>query len=295
MDDKSYGLANYKNMFAYLNRFLNFEYMRSILILTSLCAILVTSCGTTNNKGMDKTDISAVAITDAFWKLETLGKEQITHPEDSRVIGFQLDATEGRVSGYSGCNNFMGGYTLGDNSAIEFSKMASTRMACFQAPFEEQLMLNVFDQADGYTIKNNRLEIKKGSLVLATFTKVEKDEKVDIVEKYWKLKTLDGKEVTMTEDQEREVHFILKSSNNTINGYAGCNTFSGEFEMNDDNQFTTSRMKSTLRICPDSNFNEDDFLMLFRGPVSYEAEGDTLFFLDAEGSRKASFEAVYFD
>ena len=51
-----------------------------------------------------------------------------------------------------------------------------------------------------------------------------------IVEKYWKLITLYGQPVFMSDEQEREAHFILKG-NGRINGYAGCNTMNGDYQL----------------------------------------------------------------
>ena len=52
-----------------------------------------------------------------------------------------------------------------------------------------------------------------------------------VINKYWKLITLEGQKVTMSENQEREAHFILKPEQNSITGFAGCNTFGGTYTL----------------------------------------------------------------
>lgn len=270
--------------------------MRSIVFLFAMMPFLLMSCGIANNKSMtEQKPSSTEALSNNFWVLETLNNEQITHPKDPREIGFKINTEENRISGFAGCNNFFGSFTSKESGKIEFSQMGATKMACLQSSFDEQLFLNVFDQVDGYAILGEKLELKNGSKVVATFTKSIQKKNSDVVGKYWKLKTLNDKKVVMTENKEREVHFILKDHNNTISGYDGCNTFSGEFEMNDDNRFTASRMKSTLRICPDSDFDENKFISLFIGPVAYEVNGDQLTLTQKDKDVKATFEAVYFN
>lgn len=270
--------------------------MRSILILLTVAPFIFMSCGTTNNKTMtDKNAVSGQNIANDYWVLETLNNEQITHPKDPREIGFKLNSDENRISGFGGCNNFMGSYTLTDSNKIEFSKIASTKMACLQSTFDERLLFEALENADSYTISENRLTLKRGNNGIATFKKSAEQEKNEVVEKYWKLKTLDGENVTMSENQEREIHFILKSDDKTISGYDGCNSFSGEFELNDNNQFTTYRMRSTLRVCPDSDFDESKFNALFIGPITYEIKGDTLTVSNSTNKSQAVFEAIYFN
>lgn len=269
--------------------------MRTILILLTLVPLTFLSCGTTNNKTMteEKSEPNQ-ELFDTFWVLETLNEEHITHPADPREIGLTLSSEENRVSGFGGCNTFMGSFSLKDSDKIEFSKIASTKMACLQTTFDENRLFRALESIDNYILSVDNLILKSGNKTIATLKKSSKQEK-EIVEKYWKLKSLAGKEVVMGENQEQEVHFILKDHNKTISGYDGCNSFSGEFEMNDGNQFTTSRMRSTLRICPDSDFDEMKFNSLFIGPVTYEVNGDVLIISNNNTDFTAEFEAVYFD
>lgn len=269
--------------------------MRSILISITVVPFLLMSCGTTN-KPMAERDLNSIQkVAENYWVLETLNNEQIKHPQDPREIGFKINMKENKISGFAGCNNFMGNYALTSANEIEFSKMASTKMACLQTTFDEQLLLNIFEEVDNFNFSDNRLELRDGKNVLATFKKSTQQNDETIIGKYWKLKTLNNQKMKMSENQEQEVHFILKDHNKTISGYDGCNSFSGEFEMNDNNQFTSSRMRSTLRVCPDSEFDEVKFNSLFIGPVTYKVDGDKLIIFNDDNEPAAVFEAVYFN
>lgn len=95
--------------------------------------------------------------------------------------------------------------------------------------------------------------IKSGKII---FSAMEEEE---IINKYWKLITLDGQPVLMTADQEKEQYFILKSDN-TINGFAGCNYFNGTYELQELNRIRfNENMAVTKKYCADENIKEYDF------------------------------------
>ncbi|UMB59865.1 META domain-containing protein [Lutibacter sp. A80] len=115
-----------------------------------------------------------------------------------------------------------------------------------------------------------------------------------ITEKYWKLKTLSGKDIKMDEKQEREIYFTLKSDENRVVGFAGCNNFSGTFTIEEGNRIRFKQIFSTLKACPDLNINESEFLKIFNLVDNYTINGDTLNLNIGKRAPLAVFEAVYF-
>src|SRR5690606_17800467 len=97
-----------------------------------------------------------------------------------------------------------------------------------------------------------------------------------IAGKYWKLKTLDGKEVTMAENQEREIYFTLKANDNSVTGFAGCNTLTGTYALEEGNRIRFSHMGITLKACPDVDVDESEFLKVFELADNYTINGDRL-------------------
>src|SRR3546814_20818179 len=51
-----------------------------------------------------------------------------------------------------------------------------------------------------------------------------------VTEKYWKLVELNGRPVPSL---EREPHLILKAEGGQVNGFGGCNSFSGGYEIDE--------------------------------------------------------------
>jgi heat shock protein HslJ len=176
---------------------------------------------------------------------------------------------------------------------ITFSQMASTRMACPPGEVNEQEFLDVFNLADNFTLNNDMLSLNVAKRApLAVFKKVTSEEK--IVEKYWKLKTLNGQDVKMAKDQEREIYFTLKSNEDKLIGFAGCNTIGGNYSLNKGNRIHFSNMLVSLKVCPDVDANEAAFLEVFNLADNYTINGDTLSLNVGRRAPLAVFEAVYF-
>ena len=115
-----------------------------------------------------------------------------------------------------------------------------------------------------------------------------------ITEKYWKLITLEGQDITMAENQEREAFFMLKANDNTVNGFAGCNNIMGEFKLQEGNRIRFNNMGTTLRLCPDVDVNESEFLTVFELADNYTIHNDTLALNVGRRMPLALFVAVYF-
>lgn len=234
------------------------------------------------------------AIENTNWTLTTLEGHEV-HPLENqeKEIHFTLNPDGNRVSGYSGCNTFMGTYTLEAGNRIKFSSMASTRMACPEAAINESELLSVFEMADNFTIVDGQLSLNVAKRApLAVFTKSERSEN-EITETYWKLKTLEGKTVEMADNQEREIYFILKTDENRITGFAGCNNFSGNYALEEGNRIRFDHLLSTLKACPDVDVNESEFLKVFELADNYTINNGELSLNVGRRAPLAVFEAVY--
>jgi len=114
-----------------------------------------------------------------------------------------------------------------------------------------------------------------------------------ITEKYWKLKTLQGKDIKMKESQEREIYFILRTNDNKVTGFAGCNALSGEFILEEVNRIRFKNMAVTMKVCPDLAINDSEFLAVFNLADNYTVKDDILSLNVGKRAPLAVFEAVY--
>ena len=148
---------------------------------------------------------------------------------------------------------------------------------------------------DNYRIVGDKLELNVAKRSpLAVFKKTDINSE-PIVEKYWKLKTLEGKEVSMSENQEKEVYFMLKTENNRVQGFAGCNTLMGSYTLEKGNRIRFSQMATTMMACPDVDFKENEFLKVFELADNYTIKDDVLSLNVGRRAPLAVFEAVYMD
>lgn len=272
---------------------------------TTVILIALTIMGCSSVKKTDalgnQEDLEALApvkgesIENVKWVLSTLGgQDWSATPNSGRTIHFTLDSENQRINGYSGCNSFMGTYTIDAHNRISFSKLASTRMACPDPEINEAEILRFFETADNFTIADGKLSLNKARMApLAVFSKVEP--LAPIVEKYWKLKTLNGKDIVMADHQEREIFITLKAEDNRVTGFAGCNTITGEYSLETGNRIRFSKMATTLRLCPEVAIDESEFLEVFELANNYTINGDQLALNVGRRAPLAVFEAVYFD
>ena len=90
------------------------------------------------------------------WVPITIDSKPITLAPQQREPFIVLQAN--RVSGYGGCNRLSGGYEQ-SASALKFTQIATTRMACEQGGDIEQSLLKVLEAAASWRIAGDKLEL----------------------------------------------------------------------------------------------------------------------------------------
>lgn len=102
-----------------------------------------------------------VALKGTVWKLTHLEGKPVTSAEQQRELDLVFSSDQNRVSGFSGCNNFMGGYEVkGDQ--ISLSRLAGTRKACPEGMETETQFLNALEKARGWKISGQELQLLDG-------------------------------------------------------------------------------------------------------------------------------------
>ncbi len=274
--------------------------MKTKIATIALVALTIMSCNSgkntsTENNSETTNPSEMISIENTKWVITKLeGKDMSDMKNNDNDIHFILNPDGNRVSGFAGCNTFMGTYKLEAGNRIKFSQMGITRMACPDIKINETAILSVFETADNFTISDGKLSLNKAKMApLAEFKKGEIHDN-PITEKYWKLKTLEGKEIKMVKNQEKEIFFTLKTDENRVNGFAGCNSISGEYTLEKGNRIRFSNMLSTLKACPDVDVNEAEFLKIFELADNYTIVDDVLSLNVGRRAPLAVFEAVYF-
>ena len=115
-------------------------------------------------------EVAKVELKNSKWRLVKLNGKSVQKSKDAkREHGITFN-TDGRFSAFAGCNNMMGSYKLKEEvSRIEFSKVASTMMACEDMVTEQELA-KVLEMADNYNFDGKTLKLNKARMAtLAEF------------------------------------------------------------------------------------------------------------------------------
>lgn len=112
---------------------------------------------------------------------------------------------------------------------------------------------------------------------------------------YWKLTELEEKPIARKSNHnDKEIHMAFNAEDNRINGFAGCNSFGGIYEIvgeeSFENKITFSQVFSTQMACPDLSIESELFKAL-EATASYQISKKTLSLYDTKKNTLATFEA----
>ena len=100
-----------------------------------------------------------------------------------------------------------------------------------------------------------------------------------------------GKPVVLSENNKKGIYIILKKEENGVQGFSGCNTIMGKYELREGNRITFSAMASTMMACPDLAI-ETEFNKMLGTVDNYSLNGNTMTLNKAKMAPMARFEAV---
>ncbi|MCL7942415.1 META domain-containing protein [Marinobacter sp. ATCH36] len=106
-------------------------------VVALFAVLLLAGCAGSPATDSSRRDVVAMPLTNTYWQLVSVAGQPV--PEtDREQKAHVLFLDDGRVSGFSGCNQYMGNYRVeGEN--LLFDSMSSTRMACPDSQTEGQL------------------------------------------------------------------------------------------------------------------------------------------------------------
>ena len=114
-------------------------------------------------------DAGGVSLATTYWKLRTLRGVTVTPVESTREAWLRLDPTRSRASGFAGCNQLTGDYTLAADQ-LTFSHMATTLKMCLHGMEQEEAFLNALPAVARWPVSGTRLVLPdKDGVAVATF------------------------------------------------------------------------------------------------------------------------------
>lgn len=136
-----------------------------------------------------------------------------------------------------------------------------------------------------HTTKKNNMDGKDGSETTS----------MTITEVTWELTKLEGAIVDQSKTDGKKIYFTLNSADNKVNGFAGCNTFFGNYTLENGNRIRFSQLVNTRMACPDAAIDESELLEVFRLADNYTLNDGTLTLNVGRRAPLAVFELTHFD
>jgi len=106
---------------------------------------------------------------------------------------------------------------------------------------------------------------------------------------YWKLMTLNNVSVQSPQGT-RELHLKLNSDDLRVQGFSGCNSFMGAYEL-EGPKITFSRVAGTMMACAGDMSIERRILEMLGSVRTWQISGKTLRLMDQAGTPIATFES----
>jgi len=98
---------------------------------------------------------------------------------------------------------------------------------------------------------------------------------VDLFDKEWKLKELNGKAIVLDTAFKREPHLLFNKETGQMSGNGGCNSFSGSYKLKDGNSIELSEGGATMMACPNLKI-EGEFFEVLKQVKSFRIENNSL-------------------
>jgi heat shock protein HslJ len=113
----------------------------------------------------------------------------------------------------------------------------------------------------------------------------------ELSETHWKLIELMGKPVVLNENNKKEIYIVLRKDGSSVQGFSGCNTIMGKYEIKEGNRITFSAMASTMMACPDLA-TESEFNKMLGMVDNYSINNGVMTLNKAKMAPMARFEAL---
>lgn len=144
--------------------------LKSFLFL--LIVLSITACGGNSNEKKDAVKNTPDAVTPLSEPSEAMVGIQMQKWEVTDMIynsvgmGIALEKKPylifraGRISGFAGCNSFVGEYVEGKNSGLNFRNIGSTKKMCPEAGKEEAVFIDLLTGANSYSLNSDHSKLK---------------------------------------------------------------------------------------------------------------------------------------
>jgi len=246
-----------------------------------------TTASTTASTAVPVTVPAGDSLDGTLWTLDIAGLDV---PGAEKVLS-TIAFAAGSVSGSSGCNGFAGSYTL-DGANLAFGPLVSTRKAC--GPVEtavETAVLERLAKVTGLAVAGETLTLTDSTGATLLTYAAGPDGFVGKWEATGYLKMDKSSFVSVATGSAVTAEF---ADDGTVSGSSGCNNFTGSYVL-DGSKVTIGPLASTRKLCDSPQGvmeQEAGFLAALQSAATWQNDGTTVTFLNAEGQTAVTFIAA---
>jgi heat shock protein HslJ len=225
--------------------------------------------------------VAAAPIEGPTWRLTALrglDANALKAGEEPVTAGFQ----DGRVSGFSGCNRFFGGYSL-EGDRIEIGQIAGSMMACPEPSMKlEHAVTGALAGTFRYTVAGKTLMLLDESEPVLTF---EAEPDPTLAGVTWEVTGFNnGRHAVVSPLKGTRLFMGFKDG--AVTGTAGCNSFRATYEAGADS-IAVGPAVATRRACLGEGVmeQESEFLSALQSATVWTFQGRMLDMHRADGER----------
>ncbi len=225
-------------------------------------------------------EVVASPLEGSTWRLlEISGKVPEGLARLERAVSVQFE--DGLARGFSGCNNFSGGYQQ-EGNRLQLGQLASTMMACPEPGSSiENAFRAAFAGSFNFTIDGDQLLVSAESGESLQFERVPPPQ---LDGSAWKVTSFNNnRQAVIGVIGDPEITLVFGAEE--VSGSAGCNRFWGSYTV-DGNSITFSPLASTRMACPEELMEQEQlFLAALASVVSWRVDGNVLDMHRADSER----------
>ena len=245
--------------------------------LLTAALLAVAAC----TSGAGASPAPGATLEGSAWSVESIGGQ----PTIEAARPTMAFAADGNVSGFAGCNQFNGTYTV-DGDKLTVGPLGMTRMACAEnVNLEEQAFVGALQGATNWAIgSDGKLTIRGvadivGAPEAGASTAAPSGAVTDLAGTSWQLVDLGS---GMPESPN--IPAVAFAADGTVSGTGGCNNFSGTYTT-DGSSITIGALASTMMACvPDVVMTlETEFTTALQGATTWRIDDQGQLILEGGG------------
>ena len=223
---------------------------------------------------------AAATLENATWRLTELPGRKLPGAGEREAVTVRL--ADGRITGFSGCNQLMGSYTL-DGGTLVLGQLAGTMMACPEpARSTEDQFLRAFSGTMRVAVEGDHLVLMPESGGDALRFERESPPRLEGVR--WEVTGYNnGRQAVV--GPKAGARLTLEFGDGQVSGDSGCNRFHGSFTVQG-NALTIGPLATTRMTCDEELMvQEQQFLAALASAATWDIVQGSLDIHRADGER----------